>query len=84
MNATQTRPLSAKQQRMIDYIWAYWRENHYAPSYREMQEDCDISSLSVLVYNLLKLERLGMVKVGNVSRSVIPIGDHCPCCGQRT
>ncbi|HEY5639845.1 MAG TPA: transcriptional repressor LexA [Dehalococcoidia bacterium] len=56
------KDLSAKQQRILDYIGAFIDEHDYPPSIRQIQEACDISSTSVVDYNLRILERQGHIR----------------------
>ena len=47
------------------------REKDYPPSIRDIQEGCDISSTSVVDYNLKALERLGYIRRDReVSRAI--------------
>ena len=78
-----TRPLSANQQRILDAIWEFWAEHRYSPSIRDIQDRADISSTSVVVYNLAKLRRRGLVDYDELTtRSIVPRGEHCPACGR--
>ena len=49
--------LSAKQQSIIKYIDRFLSSNGYPPSIRDIQAGCNISSTSVVDYNLNILER---------------------------
>jgi repressor LexA len=63
--------LSPKQQRILDFIREFIDEHDYPPSIRQIQEACDISSTSVVDYNLRKLERLGHIRRDReVSRAI--------------
>lgn len=83
MNATATRPLTPRQQALIDAIWSYWREHGYAPSKRDLQSMTGISTTSVH-YNLLKLKRYGLISMPNAAtpRAIVPVGPCCPMCGR--
>jgi SOS-response transcriptional repressor LexA len=81
MTTIRSKPLTARQQQMLDFIWAFWGSMSCSPSYREIAEGVGISSLSVVAYNLKRLEWHGEVKLQG-QRGVIPIGKTCPCCGQ--
>ena len=52
-----SRSLSEKQLRMLAFIQRYTAANSYAPSLREIAEACEISSISVVGYNLRQLEK---------------------------
>ena len=65
------KDLSAKQQRILDYIRDFIEEHDYPPSIRQIQEACDISSTSVVDYNLRILEREGHIRRDReVSRAI--------------
>jgi len=65
------KELSPKQQRIVDYIRDFIEEHDYPPSIRQIQEACDISSTSVVDYNLRILERLGYIRRDReVSRAI--------------
>jgi len=51
--------LSAKQQGILEFMRRFIDEHDYPPSIRDIQIGCDISSTSVVDYNLKALERLG-------------------------
>lgn len=78
-----TRPLSFNQQKILDAIWDHWAEHRYAPTTRDLMERAHISSTSVVAYNLVKLRRYGLIDYDlQVTRSIVPLGDRCPCCGR--
>lgn len=54
--------LSKRQQRMLDYIWEYIRDAGRPPTIREIGTAADISSTSVVNYNLTKLSEKGYVR----------------------
>jgi repressor LexA len=65
------KDLSAKQQRILDYIRGFIEEHDYPPSIRQIQEACDISSTSVVDYNLRILEKQGHIRRDReVSRAI--------------
>ncbi len=65
------KDLSAKQQRILDYIRDFIEEHDYPPSIRQIQKACDISSTSVVDYNLRILERQGHIRRDReVSRAI--------------
>jgi repressor LexA len=53
--------LSARQEAMLEFIDNFMQENGYPPTIREIGKACDISSTSVVNYNLNKLERDGLL-----------------------
>jgi len=56
------RGLSAKQQGILQFMRKFIDEHDYPPSIRDIQIGCDISSTSVVDYNLKALERLGYIR----------------------
>ncbi len=68
---TLQKSLSAKQQSILRFIRDFLREKDYPPSIRDIQEGCNISSTSVVDYNLKALERLGFLRRDReVSRAI--------------
>ena len=69
------KALSGKQQAILHFIRDFLREKDYPPSIRDIQEGCDISSTSVVDYNLKALERLGYIRRDReVSRAIELVG----------
>ena len=65
------KDLSAKQQRILNYIRDFIEEHDYPPSIRQIQDACDISSTSVVDYNLRILEKQGQIRRDReVSRAI--------------
>ncbi len=65
------KSLSAKQQSILRFIRDFLRDKDYPPSIRDIQDGCDISSTSVVDYNLKALERLGYIRRDReVSRAI--------------
>ena len=54
--------LNPRQQEILDFVRGYHLDRSYMPSVREIQAACDISSTSVVDYNLRILEREGFVR----------------------
>ncbi len=70
-NLGEDERLSKRQQRILEFLGEYVEENGYPPSIREIGVATDISSTSVVSYNLRKLEELGYVsKDPEVSRGL--------------
>ena len=68
---TLQKSLSTKQQSILRFIRDFLREKDYPPSIRDIQEGCNISSTSVVDYNLKALERMGFLKRDReVSRAI--------------
>lgn len=65
------RDLSAKQQKILQFIRDFVRERDYPPSIRDIQLACEISSTSVVDYNLKALEKQGLIRRGKeISRAI--------------
>ncbi len=65
------KELSPKQQKILDFLRRFIREKNYPPSIRDIQEECGISSTSVVDYNLKALERMGYIhRDREVSRAI--------------
>lgn len=63
--------LSAKQQGILEFMREFISEHDYPPSIRDIQIGCDISSTSVVDYNLKALERQGFIRRDReVSRAI--------------
>jgi repressor LexA len=56
------RDLSERQQGILDFIREFIEENRFPPSIREIGERVNISSTSVVKYNLDALERKGLIE----------------------
>lgn len=57
-----TKTRSDKQERILTYIREFLAEHDYPPSIRDIQAGCEISSTSVVDYNLRALEAKGMIR----------------------
>jgi len=65
------KELSGKQQRILEFIRTFIDQHDYPPSIRQIQEACDISSTSVVDYNLRALEKTGHIRRDReVSRAI--------------
>ncbi|MFO7170369.1 MAG: transcriptional repressor LexA [Chloroflexota bacterium] len=63
--------LSARQREILSFIEQFKEENGIAPSIRQIQEKLNISSTSVVAYNLKALESKGLLKrMGKISRGI--------------
>lgn len=69
-----TRGLTDKQQRILDFLVEYVNDKGYPPSIREIGIQFNISSLRGVTVHLDALERKGMIKRANTSRSITIIG----------
>ncbi len=65
------KALSSRQQQIIDFIRLFWLEKGYPPTVRDIVSGCNISSTSVVDYNLDILEREGYIRRhSGVSRGI--------------
>ena len=56
------KTLSPKQRNIIDFVKRFWIDKSYPPTVRDILNGCNISSTSVVDYNLDILEREGYIK----------------------
>lgn len=56
------KALSSKQQHIIDFIHRFWADKGYPPTVRDIVSGCNISSTSVVDYNLDIIERQGYIR----------------------
>ena len=56
------KDLRPRQKMMLQYIERFLEENGMPPTVRDIQRGCDISSTSVVDYNLRQMERDGFIK----------------------
>ncbi len=69
--------LSDKQARISQFVEQFVAEHDYPPSIRDIQTGCDISSTSVVDYNLRKLEEKGFIRRDReISRGIELIGSR--------
>lgn len=54
--------LSERQQHILSYIERFMEEREYPPTVRDIQQGCQVSSTSVVDYNLRVLERKGYLE----------------------
>tara|TARA_B100000700_G_scaffold331747_1_gene467899 strand:- start:1223 stop:1861 length:639 start_codon:yes stop_codon:yes gene_type:complete len=67
----QMADLSLRQKTILQFLIEFMEDNQYPPSVREIQNGCDISSTSVVDYNLRHLEEKGFINRGKeISRSI--------------
>ncbi len=68
--------LSPRQQGILEFIQTFMDDNTYPPTVRDIQRGCDISSTSVVDYNLRSLQRMGYLKrKREVSRGIELVGE---------
>ena len=56
------KSLSPKQRNIIDFVKRFWMDKSYPPTVRDILNGCNISSTSVVDYNLDILEREGYIR----------------------
>jgi len=62
MFAIEMKALSSKQQNIIDFVRCFLVDRGYPPSIRDIVNGCEISSTSVVDYNLRILEERGYIR----------------------
>lgn len=68
--------LSSRQEQILDFLRDYHADRSYMPSVREIQAACDISSTSVVDYNLRLMERDGYIRRSpDISRAIELVGE---------
>ena len=73
------RKLSNRQERILAFIGRFVDENPFPPTIRDIQAGCEISSTSVVDYNLQILEREGYLRrESGVSRGIELLVDGAP------
>jgi len=66
-----SKPLTARQKRILYYLQEYIDTKRYPPSIREIAEAVDASSTSVVFYNLDRLAQRGLIDVvPNIARGI--------------
>ena len=66
-----TKKLSPRQERILDYIGEFIDDHDFPPTVRDIQSGCEISSTSVVDYNLHILQRENFLKrLPEVSRGI--------------
>jgi repressor LexA len=64
-------PLTKRQREILNYLTAYGEKNGYAPSFEEIAENFDYSSLATVHEHLTNLERKGYIERShNESRAI--------------
>jgi len=65
------KTLSPKQRRIIGFLQSFWEDRGYPPTVRDIVYGCEISSTSVVDYNLDILQREGYIRRhSGVSRGI--------------
>ena len=74
---TTTKKLSERQSRILEFIKHFMSERQFPPTVRDIQAGCEISSTSVVDYNLHILQRHGYLRrLPEVSRGIELLGEH--------
>jgi repressor LexA len=67
----KSETLSGRQEKILSYIHEFLQKNGYPPAIRDIQNDLEISSTSVVAYNLRILQEKGKIaRDGKVSRGI--------------
>jgi repressor LexA len=79
MRSRMAKKLSKRQEAMLSYIEQFIEQHSYPPTIRDIQRDLDISSTSVVDYNLNALEQRNFIRRNrNISRGIELVGRHAP------
>ena len=74
---TTTKKLSERQSKILAFIKKFMSEHQFPPTVRDIQGGCEISSTSVVDYNLHILQRHGYLRrLPEVSRGIELLGEH--------
>lgn len=66
-----TKALSSRQKRIINFIQEFLLDKGYPPSIRDIANGCEVSSTSVVAYNLDRLEEAGYIRRhSDISRGI--------------
>jgi SOS-response transcriptional repressor LexA len=69
------KKINYRQAEVFDFIVRYKTDNDgLSPTYREIGEECGISSTSVVRYYLVKLQDGGLITFGKKGRGIKVIG----------
>lgn len=69
------RDISRRQRNILDFIEEFLSENDYPPTIRDIQRELNISSTSVVDYNLKVLEQRNLIRRNkNISRGIELVG----------
>lgn len=69
--ASTVKPLTGRQQSILTYISRFMDDNDYPPTIRDIQHELEISSTSVVDYNLKVIEERGYIRRNrNISRGI--------------
>ena len=75
MMVRKSKGIGERHQKILDFIQEYQRKYKHPPSIREIGENCDISSTSVVNYYLDQLEKNGYIERDRkISRGLRVIG----------
>ena len=68
--------ISPRQEQILEFVREFHTDRSYMPSVREIQAACEISSTSVVDYNLRILEREGYLhRAPDISRAIELVGE---------
>ena len=66
-----------KEERIWDYIKAFRKAHPYGPTLREIQKEIGVSSPSMVIWYLNKLEKLGKIRrEKRVSRGIVVLNKN--------
>ncbi|MEW5827567.1 MAG: transcriptional repressor LexA [Chloroflexota bacterium] len=62
MMVRKSKGLGPRHMKILEFLQSYWQENNYPPTIREIGENTEISSTSVVNYYLDQLEKMGKIE----------------------
>jgi repressor LexA len=70
-NAVTLKPLTGKQQAMLDFIRGFIAREHFPPSYEEIRAGLGLSTKSLVDYHLGRIEAAGYItRQSRTSRTI--------------
>lgn len=82
--ATTYGPAISKQAAILAFLGDFWLKYGHAPTLREIQLGCSLSSVSVVSHHLTRLRDRGLItwqpEIARTAKPVAMGGKHCPTC----
>ena len=71
------KPLSQKQERIINFVTEFLHDKGYPPTVRDIAAGCGLSSTSAVAYNLNKPQQAGYIpRHSDISRGIEFLASH--------
>jgi SOS-response transcriptional repressor LexA len=76
---TRDEIVTARAERILDFITRFIYEHGYAPTFAEIGKGCDISSTSIVSSYVRRLEKMGKIKyTPKAARSIVVLEEAWP------